>query len=798
MRFCRIHALLTLLLVSYALPGDAFLHASPAPEPAVRPTVPGDRWMEIDLYWFDPNDLLHSVTAFWDRFTPLYAGIQGDKGIILNIGWTVGPIMEWSGNLDQKISLPHGSGQQPWVEQTAPLAGDTQQRMQEWKDRFAKPTMVQRQGYGPWTYGGVKQLATLLREEAVKRDISGFKVGSLVYAWKDAYGETAAWYKRHPEAFGKYVARGTGAQPLPPEYWNFFDPGTTLHADPVPLGGLPNGIAEGTPAHLAFASQWGSLSRAVGLDALMLRDSFGFPVPYQRDGPQGLVMQSADAIRRSTDNVSALVRETKQANPAALLMMYSNGASAIGDWRSNGLDLERVAREGYLDIFVDQTWAGAWNEVGVRKSDFWNRPTLGWSYQLAYTLLHGAILADTRVRHYPLIETFDAWESWDTLHTVPQRLRWGIWAYSHAAVKTPHGIVMPQGSYISWANQGKRLLSKEDVEFLQSNIGAAVRDAANTKEVFGPTLVYSRLAMEWQAQHAAPATDINEWMDQQAGTVMKWQLPIMSATRLEWLPLVHSDLPVIQTPSHLPTQQMASILRKIGGDKPIAIWGSFAGGIDQQILQSVGLSAFQTTESAPGLHTAQTQLDADLHAKHVPPTFPLFEKLSNMSGEANQKVPPGVIYDTDGSAELVMLRNGERQVVLWDPPEFIDYCCDQPVRQIWGGSAAPFVLAASAMNELLAGSGALHVERVDLEQSATVSAWQTKDGKIHLLAGNLEEGLRDDADQHMHFTLTLPPQWAKQRWHPVWDAGSFHQPGAGQISLDLPLASSLMVESALH
>lgn len=47
-------------------------------------------------------------------------------------------------------------------------------------------------------------------------------------------------------------------------------------------------------------------------------------------------------------------------------MMYSSAATATADWRANGIDLERIAREGHLDIFVDQTWAGASGEAGVR------------------------------------------------------------------------------------------------------------------------------------------------------------------------------------------------------------------------------------------------------------------------------------------------------------------------------------------------------------------------------------------------------------------------------------------------
>jgi len=82
--------------------------------------------------------------------------------------------------------------------------------------------------------------------------------------------------------------------------------------------------------------------------------------------------------------------------------------------------------------------------VGVRHNSFWNNPALGWTYQLAYTLMHAAILAGTRVKHYPLVETFDAWESWDgcTPYRAPSL---GIWAYSHASVKTPKGIKVPDG-----------------------------------------------------------------------------------------------------------------------------------------------------------------------------------------------------------------------------------------------------------------------------------------------------------------------------------------------------------------
>jgi hypothetical protein len=50
--------------------------------PAV--SVDTDRWIEIDLYWFKQQALTESAHEFWDRFQPLFAGVRGYRGVILN------------------------------------------------------------------------------------------------------------------------------------------------------------------------------------------------------------------------------------------------------------------------------------------------------------------------------------------------------------------------------------------------------------------------------------------------------------------------------------------------------------------------------------------------------------------------------------------------------------------------------------------------------------------------------------------------------------------------------------------
>jgi hypothetical protein len=685
---------------------------------AIDRSVPGDRWMEIDLYWFDQKDIAGSASSFWNRFQPLYEGVTGYRGTLLNVGWTVGAVMEWSGTLAQAISLPKGTGQAKWVSEQAQLTGTTQERMRKADARFAEAAAVPRQPYDPWTYGDLQKVAAALRAEGGRRGIAAFKVGMFNLAWKGAYGEDAPWASRHPEAFS-----------------GVFNPANLLHADTDVLGGFPGGIPEGTPVHEAYAAQWGSLSKAVGLDAIMLRDSFGIPSPYGRPG----LASSPDSIQRATAANCALIREVKQANPAALVMMYSSGASAVADWRCDGLDLESLASEGYLDIFVDQTWAGAWNEVGLRQGNFWNRPSLGWTYQLANMLVHSAILAKTSVRHYPLIETFDAWEDWDVIHTAPERLRWGMWAYSHAAVKTPQGLKFPAGSYISWANQGKRLLSGDDVSFLASNLNATISDVRQITEVYGPTAVYARSAMKLQADHASPNRDIKEWIDEQVGSIIKWPLPILSITRVEWLPQVASDLFILQTPSHLEPAELSAIKGLMQNGQALAIFGSNGDGIDPQL---------SVWDSAPA-------------------TTPRAELVGQLVGP---------------------------NLVMWEPPDF--RYDGGSLAQIWNSDGSAYSRTAAALNALLAAHNCLHAVTMDWNQTMNVTAWRNRDGSNRIMAANLEEGLRDDGDFSRRCELVVPSTWHASKWRNYWGNIILSTGKAGKLTLNLSQASSVLLVSS--
>ena len=704
-----------------------------------------DRWFEFDLDWFERSDMEGSVTRFWDRYHPLVQ-VDGYKGVILNVGWLSQFIFQWQGDLDAPITFPKHMRVPSWFKDEGQFSGNTIERRKLWKHRFdnASPRGVVE--YENWTYGDLKHLMTLIRDIARKNHgVKDLKVGAMLFAGRSIYGgDTMAFAAKHPNAF-----LGNG-------YTNLT---ARLAADTEKYAAFPQGIPEGTPLTEFFGKQWGSLSKAVGLEAIVLRDGYMGPRVYSRGGIYGkLAPPDPQKVEEWSRATADLVKQTKISNPDALVMGYSNAASAVGDWRGNCFDLEGIAKEGYLDVWIDQTWAGAWNEVGQRKSNFWNNQNLGWTYQLGYVLGHAAVLADTNVRHYVLTEAFDGWENWDVIHNARERLRWGIWAYSHAAVIRPDGLKMPAGNYISWSHQGQRLLSQEDIEFLTETSNAAFRDARATARVYGPTLVYCRSAMEWQS-HNRPDANIGEWIDEQAGSLMKWSVPILSITRSEYLPQVESDFFIFQTPVHLKEKEKANILKVLQSGKPTAVFASPAGGIDPDIANVLGISSTQErVGDLQYIGTLNGQTEGIFEG--LPNTFPIFQPFSKNRCRANIDV----IYYVKKSPCLIFNNQGGNQLITWDPPEFRSHH-DGGARSLdeMLGSPTPYALTARLFNDVMKKNGLISVDEVRQYQPVNVTSWQIDDGAIRVLAGNLEEGINHTANHSVETTLNLPDTSTRSR-----------------------------------
>ena len=140
-----------------------------------------------------------------------------------------------------------------------------------------------------------------------------------------------------------------------------------LKADAYPYAAFPHGVSAGTSFQRLYGQQWGSLSRYLGLDMVLLRDGVGRDM-YVRDGPFGFTASpNATLNEQWVDGLGAWYREAKVGNPKAKVFGYSSAASAVGEYRVHAFDLESYVAAGYIDGWIDQTWAGAWQDVRDRK-----------------------------------------------------------------------------------------------------------------------------------------------------------------------------------------------------------------------------------------------------------------------------------------------------------------------------------------------------------------------------------------------------------------------------------------------
>ena len=158
------------------------------PARAASAEVPADRWMEIDLYWFDPENIGRSTDTFWERYKGLYRGVSGYKGIVLNLGMTANYILTFSGDPDQVIALPKTSGQEIGHALRGQLEGHTAQRQQAWRERFAAPAVAQPIAYGRWTYRDLRRLTDRIRARAAREGIRNFRVAALAVGQDGTYG----------------------------------------------------------------------------------------------------------------------------------------------------------------------------------------------------------------------------------------------------------------------------------------------------------------------------------------------------------------------------------------------------------------------------------------------------------------------------------------------------------------------------------------------------------------------------------------------------------------------------------
>lgn len=643
-----------------------------------------DRWLEMDLTWFDPDAPFRPrLDELFERVSPLLDGVEGRAGVFFNLGWLIDLVTEWTGDLDQPI--PTRS------RRTAKWAGVGYRRLAEFVTEF--------------------------RDAGRRHGLGEIGCGILFVHWAHVvwppelkiYDFDSDWYERHPELYGEAHSH-IGMPDL--------HPANPLHADDYPYASAPSGLAEGTSFPEFFGAQWASFADAVGFDAILLRDGFCGPMIYNRNGPYGMAAPTdPELLERFSDGVRALFREVKAASPDRLVVGYSSAISPVADWRVGCVDFESLVADGYIDAWIEQTWAGAWQ-------DWWHQLWKGWTFQTANLLTRGAMITKanegraTPCALWHLVETWDGWEHWDTLHQVPGKLTWGAWAFAHASALTPDGPRPSDGAYVSWLNNGDmQLLSTDDVEFVRGLLDRTEASASGLEHVHGPALVYDRGTLEGITM-SHPEEHVTEWIDDQAGLVMKWGVPILSCTRAEWLVAGGADRPLIaQVPD--PSTTHPELLNA----PALAVFGR-ADAIAADVAAGLGIRATgETIEADFWVCTGDDE--------RIPP----FDR---------PYLPAHAVVDTDADV-TVHYRSRHTPIVTsrdrrlwWQPTDWSEpFSPYLPKFQI--GSTYPAHLVATLLNAVLAEVGTVHVEAPEFPNPVAFHAWRSH-GVDHVLLGNLESG----------------------------------------------------------
>lgn len=645
-------------------------------------------WLEMDLYWFQGGPPAQKAAELFDRLTPLWQRVpRGRQGLALCVGWLFDAVLEFTGDINAVIV----TCQQPKYEQ--------------------------------WTYRRLAELIDALHAEARTRGLHHFHVGIILLAsatmsypesafdgWsgrteeqheKAGYNIEGYWFRKHPEVGS-------------PDY-HLFD----WRARVTLIGELAaaDGAAPTFGEH--FAQRLAALAAATGLGAVVLRDGV-FTPSYVRGGSTRFKRPAA--AEHWNAGLIECLRALRERAPQMVIIGYDSGTSAMEEWRSHGFDLERVARAGVLDLWITQTWASAWQ-------DYWPAHSMGYTFQLARVLINLAMLAPSPCKHLFLVETFDAWEPWDSIHQYPAKVAWEIWAYSHASVLTPGGAQHSAGFYSSWMNRGRELLPEATVQLLIGQLDACAADLERQPVPGGPCVVHHRAGLEWLLAHPAEHCR-GEGYDDWVAMLLKYGLPCFSITRSEWLGqgAVVADGWIWPAAAQLNEVQQAWMLARLRAGEPLLLMGQAALlPAELRTTLDMQIEAAAATAALP----AAAQLEAELGQWVGSSAVVLNQRERTLAASPRWRT----LIEWQGGP--VFAEHATLPCFVWEVPE---WGTPQELHLSWRSVESPQTFAAIA-HCLSPAAGALRFEANHLARPICFLHWRYNDGEQAVLVANLETGV---------------------------------------------------------
>jgi hypothetical protein len=602
---------------------------------------------------------------------------------VINFGWVLDLVVLWSG--DPKQLLPINSQRlSSWSEISYQDLRDFLFRLKE----SASDLGIRNFRLGP-LFIGVGEFATDIVNGS-EHETNGNDSGAI-------YQERSEWLRRHPELFPfpeKVTLHGRG-----------IDFRIPIKGDSHDYAEFPNGIPDGTSFADFFSKQWASLAEYLGFTMLLLRDEFTTPVHAGRiDFEGGTRPATKVEIDEWTEAVAQLTKKVKRESPSTWIMLYSSGLSPSVDYHYGRLDTQNLVRHGSFDGWIEQTWGGAWQ-------DWWDAGFAGWTFQLSNLASRLALIKSTKKptspgipRVYKLVQLLDGWEPYDTFRDYPGKLRWGIWAFSHASYQDEFNqLHHSDGAYFAIANDSNReLITKEEAEWVAKEVGQAEESARNVTARLGYKLPVSKAKT---MPDGAPV-----FIEEAIALLMKWGFQFAGTISSE--AKLDSSRVVIPAESRIHANQRLFIGKP--QDLSIEMKDNF------QISES-------TTFEPPGYKTVQSKLDG-MRKKFWPYLY----------GHLSTQSPLSIMSSTSSP---LLIRSGSD--VLLFPPDLANPL-DRRVTHYQLGAIEPFVGAVSFLNQAQENTGLPSPGMGEVHETLSIAAWIESD-HLCLLFGNVESGWMGDS-----------------------------------------------------
>jgi hypothetical protein len=229
----------------------------------------------------------------------------------------------------------------------------------------------------------------------------------------------------------------------------------------------------------------------------------------------------------------------------------------------------------------------------------------------------------------------------------------------------------------------------------------------------------------------------SEWIDDQAGLLMKWAVPVLGATRAEWISEVSPilDALIIQTPGRLDSRTQSALDNFANA---VLVVGR-ADLLDEAIRQNLG---FQVIGQRVEGDFYVCNGDAQTTPVYDRPYLPEHQPILVQDGTR-------VHYQTVQTPLITACSNW----LYWQPPDWSEpFNPFLPKYQL--GSTFPHFLVAALLHESARENGLSYADSIEHPYPIALHLWRSG-GHANVLVGNLESGEFGDSRTPRHARIFL-------------------------------------------